>query len=232
MALWNRKKKERDPDKPRRLAQIKQAYVMTRKVDRLVTVLTLGAALVTFLVVFGLGLLTGFTIEATILAIPLAILAGLVVFSRRVQSAGYAQVEGQPGAAAAVLDQIRRGWTVTPAVQFNKNQDLVHRAVGRAGVVIVGEGSPARLKGLMTAERNFTRRVFRDVPIHEIVVGTEQGQTPLPKLQRTMMKLPKAIKPAEVTEVNSRLRALGDAKSRMPIPKGPMPRGARMQRPR
>lgn len=232
MALWNRKKKERDPDKPRRLAQIKQAYDMTRKVDRWVTWITLGTALVAFAVVFGLGQLTGFTIEATILAIPVAILAGLVVFSRRVQAAGYAQVEGQPGAAAAVLDQLRRGWTITPAVQFNKSQDLVHRAVGRPGVVIIGEGSPARLRQLMTAERNFTQRVFRDVPIHEIVVGDGEGQTPLPKLQRKVTKLPKAIKPREVTEVNSRLRALGDAKSRMPIPKGPMPRGARMQRPR
>jgi hypothetical protein len=232
MALWNRKKKERDPDKPRRLAQLKQAYDMTRKVDRWVTWLTLAAVLVTFAVVFGLGQLSGFTIEATIIAIPLAILAGLVVFSRRVQAAGYAQVEGQPGAAAAVLDQLRRGWTITPAVQFNKNQDLVHRAVGRPGVVIIGEGSPARLRALMTAERNFVQRVFRDVPIHEIVVGDGEGQTPLPKLQRKVTKLPKAIKPAMVTEVNMRLRALGDAKTRMPIPKGPMPKGARMQRPR
>lgn len=232
MALWNRKKKERDPNKPRRLAQIKQAYDMTRKVDKWVTVLTLGTAVAAFAVVYGLGVLTGFTIEAIILGIPVAILGGLIVFSRRVQAAGYAQVEGQPGAAAAVLDQLRKGWTVTPAVQFNKSQDLVHRAVGRAGVVIIGEGSPGRLRGLMQSERNFTQRVFRDVPVHEIVVGDGEGQVPLPKLQKTVMKLPKAIKPREVTEVNSRLRALGDAKARMPIPKGPMPRGARTQRPR
>lgn len=232
MALFKRKKKERDPDKPRRIAQMKQAYKMTREVDRWVGLYSIGTALIVLAIFIGLGLLTGFLIEATLLGVASAILGAMIVFSRRVQAAGYAQVEGQPGAAAAVLDNMKRGWTVTPAVQVNRNQDIVHRAVGRPGVVIIGEGGTARLRALMVAERNFTQRVFRDVPVHEIVVGNGEGQVPLPKLQKHVLKLPKAIKPAEVTAINHRLRALGDAKARMPIPKGPMPKGARARAPR
>ena len=51
---------------------------------------------------------------------------------------------------------------------------------------------------------------------------------PLKKLQIHLMRLPRAITPAQVTETNDRLRALGDMLSKAPIPKGPMPKGARM----
>lgn len=64
-----------------------------------------------------------------------------------------ASVEGQVAAAAAVLQSMRGNWVVTPAVAFNRNQDLVHRVIGRPGVVVVGEGVPGRTVGLMAQER-------------------------------------------------------------------------------
>ena len=54
--------------------------------------------------------------------------------------------------------------------------DVVHRAVGRPGVVLVGEGSPTRLPSLLAAEKKRVARVAFDVPIHDFQVGDGQGQ--------------------------------------------------------
>jgi hypothetical protein len=229
-----KKDKDKEPKvkKPRfqRIKQIFEAYRITREIDRWVGVITLGVFVGTLAIVIAIGAALGFLIEGILLAIPTAILAALFIFGRRLEKARYSQVEGQPGAAAAVLESLRRGWTVTPVVQANKNQDLVHRAVGRPGVVLVGEGNPNRVRVLLTAERRFIARVAADVPIHEYVIGDGEGQLPLRKLQKTVMKLPRSLKPKQVTAVRNRLKALGDAKDRLPLPKGPLPKSARAAR--
>ena len=129
-------------------------------------------------------------------------LAGLatamILFGRFAQSAQYAAVEGQPGAAAAILQSMRGGWTVTPAVAANRNMDVVHRAVGKPGVVLVGEGSPTRLPGLLAAEKKRISRVAYETPIYDFQVGNEEGQVPISKLQRKIMRLPRNLKGAEV----------------------------------
>ena len=112
----------------------------------------------------------------------LGVLAGLIVFSRRAQRAVYGQMEGQVGAAAGALGLLKRGWHVDNAVAFTKQQDVVHRVVGPPGIVLVGEGNPGRLKALLTAERKRHERVATDTPVHEIVVGSDEGQVPLAKL--------------------------------------------------
>src|SRR6478752_7458875 len=210
---------KKDADAPKvkkdRLARVKQiieAYKLTAQVDRRVGIYTFGSILLVAAIVIGLGAAIGHLFEGILLGIPAGILAGLFVFGRRLEKARYSQVEGQPGAAAAVLETMRRGWTVTPVVQANKNQDLVHRAVGKPGIVLIGEGNPTRVRVLMNAERRFSQRVIADTPVKEIIVGDGEGQVPLRKLQGTMMKLPRVLKPKQVTAINARLRALGDAK--------------------
>ena len=154
------------------------------------------------------GLLTGL---AGVL-IPLGVAAGLgaamLMFGRFAQSAQYSVVEGQPGAAAAILQSMRGGWTVTPAVSANRNMDVVHRAVGKPGVVLVGEGSPTRLPSLLAAEKKRISRVAYETPIYDFQVGNEEGQVPIRKLQRKIMRLPRNLKGADVTELNYRLKAL------------------------
>ena len=49
--------------------------------------------------------------------------------------------------------------------------DVVHRAVGKPGVVLVGEGSPNRLPSLLAAEKKRVSRVAFDVPIYDLQVG-------------------------------------------------------------
>jgi hypothetical protein len=160
----------------------------------------------------------------------LALLAMAIVFGRRAERAAFGQMEGQPGAAAAVLENIGKGWTITPAVAMNRSQDVVHRAVGRAGIVLVAEGNPNRLRSLLASEKKRMARVVSDVPVNDFIVGDDKGQVPLKKLRTSLLKLPRVLAGGQVTQVNDRLRAMGDLMSNMPIPKGPMPKSTRMPR--
>jgi hypothetical protein len=149
----------------------------------------------------------------------------MFLFGRFAQSAQYATIAGQPGAAAAILQSMRGGWTVTPAVAANKNMDVVHRVVGRPGIILVGEGSPNRLPSLLAAEKRRAARIALDVPIYDIQVGDEDGQVPIRRLQRHIMKLPRNLKGPAVADLNYRLKALPQT---LQMPKGPAPRPGRM----
>ncbi len=220
-----RAKKVRPEGHVGRFKQMAEAYRMTAAHDPKLNLVLAGIFLLDFAVVFLLGLLTGHPIFGTIFAVLTGLLSLLFVLGSRAQKAAYKQVEGQTGAAAAVLQTIKKGWTITPAVAISKSQDVVHRAVGRPGIVLVGEGPANRIGNLMLAEKKRTTRFVSDVPIHEIFIGEGEGEIPLRDLTKHMGKLPKQLRPPEVTAVNDRLRALGDLMKNVPIPKGPMPRG-------
>ncbi|WP_371482042.1 DUF4191 domain-containing protein [Kitasatospora sp. NBC_00315] len=212
-----------------RLKQIRLAYQMTKKVDTKIGLIIAGVGLLTFGVFLAIGFAIGHPVYVGILGFIVAFLAMAVVFGRRAERAAFGQMEGQPGAVAAVLNNIKRGWSAnqTP-VAVTRSQDAVYRAVGRPGIALIGEGNPNRVRQLLAAEKKKMSRVVGDIPVHDIVVGTGEGEVPLKKLQVHLMRLPRAITPAQVTETNDRLRALGDLLSKAPIPKGPMPKGARM----
>jgi len=151
-----------------RLKQIRTAYQMTRQVDRMVLPIVLLVGLGTFAVFLAVGFVIGQPIYLTILGVLFGLLASTIVFGRRAEKAAYSQVEGKPGAAAAVLNGIRRGWTVTPAVVASHNKDgsvnVVHRAVGRPGIVLIAEGSPSRLTSLLAAEKRKMARIAGEAP--------------------------------------------------------------------
>jgi hypothetical protein len=189
---------------------------------------TLAAGFLTFAVVLAIGFLVGHPVYVGIMGLMTAFLAATIVFGKRAEKAAFSQVDGQPGAAAAALNMLRKGWTVTPAVAVTKNQDIVHRVVGRAGVVLVGEGSPGRVSNLIAIEKKKVTRFVPEVPVYDLQAGNEEGQVPLRKLNNRLMKLPRNLKTPQVIEVNRRLKPLGTMN--LPIPKGPMPRNARMPR--
>ncbi|MBD3010414.1 MULTISPECIES: DUF4191 domain-containing protein [unclassified Streptomyces] len=215
-------------ENPGRLKQIALTYKMTKRVDPKVTLVVAGVGIVTFGVLLAIGFWIGHPIFLGILGFVLAFLAMAIIFGRRAERAAFGQMEGQPGAAAAVLENVGRGWSVTPAVAMNRNQDVIHRAVGKAGIVLVAEGNPNRLKSMLAAEKKKMARIVADVPVHDVIVGSGEGQVEIKKLRTTLLKLPRVLPGAQVTVVNDRLRALGDLMSNMPIPKGPMPKGMRM----
>nr|WP_248959461.1 DUF4191 domain-containing protein [Sphaerisporangium perillae] len=185
------------------------------------------SALATLVVFVVLGLVTGLVWQLIILGVMVAITVGMVVFGQLAQRAQYSMLDGQPGAAAAILQSMRGNWQVTPAVAVTRDQDVVHRAVGYPGIVLVSEGPGARVQRMLVAEKKRVQRVAIDVPVYDIQCGDGEGQVPIKKLQRHLMKLPRNIKKEAVSEINYRLKALPQT---LPVPKGPMPKGARMPR--
>jgi hypothetical protein len=206
-----------------------QAFTLTRQNDpRFLPYLVLFgvlAAAVVYLIAF---FLTG----SAVLPIPFAVLAALItamfVFSRRAQRSMFTQAEGQPGAAGWMLSQQLRGdWRLTQAVAGTTQLDAVHRLVGRPGVVLVGEGAPHRVRGLIAQEKKKVSRISGDTPIYDVIVGTGDGELRLARLSRYLLKLPSNLSKQEVSALDKRLAALGAARS--PLPQGPLPQGAKMR---
>jgi hypothetical protein len=109
-------------------------------------------------------------------------------------------------------------------IGFTKQQDVVTRLVGPPGIVLIGEGNPNRLKPLMASEKRKHARVAgEETPIHEVYVGDGEGQVPLRRLVKHVTKLGRNLKPAQMTDVLQRLRALDANRSSIPLPKGPVP---------
>jgi hypothetical protein len=211
-----------------RIKQIRMVAGIVRKSNPralpLVALAGVGTAAVLILIGYLIGAIWGF--------IPLGLLGGLLVamilFSRFATAAQYAAVEGQPGAAAAILQSLRGGFTTTPAIAANRNMDVVHRTVGKPGVILVGEGNPTRLPSLLAAEKKRISRIASQVPIYDFQVGDGEGQIPIRQINRKIMKLPRNMRGQEVADLNFRLSMLPQ---QLQMPKGPMPRSARMPRP-
>jgi hypothetical protein len=212
----------------KRIRQFAEAWRQLRQLDsKAVPLVALGVLLGALLGV-GAGILIALW-AAIVFGILFAGLGGLIVFSRRVQKAQFAAIDGQPGAAAAVLQSMRGQWFVTPAVAFTKQSDLVHRVVGRQGVFLIGEGEARRLTPLLAKERKRLKRVTGDVPVETLIVGTGEDQVPLNKLQVTLGKYKRAMSKTEVPKLERKLKPLDKG---MPIPKGMDPGAVRGPRPR
>ena len=230
MALFGRKKKAAAaaPSAEVTTSQwgtVKEAFVITRK-EKPLTLVWMAAL---FVGVLAGGIILGISLHHPvyfgIIFTPLSILAAFFFFTRAANSAAFASIEGQLGAGASVLMAIRRGFSTTPAVIVSRNQDMVHRTVGRPGIILVGEGG-AGVRALLNDERKKMERFVAGAPVTEIIVGNGEGQVPLKKLQKHLKKMKKKLSNNQVREVRGRLKAVGGMS--MPIPKGPMPKGVRM----
>ncbi|MDT4891756.1 MAG: hypothetical protein QOE97_791 [Pseudonocardiales bacterium] len=211
------------------LRNVGQAFTLTRQNDPrflpyliLFTVLAAAAA---YLVVFAI---TGSAVLPIPFAVFGAVIAAMLVFSRRAQRSMFNQAEGQPGAAGWLLQQQLRGdWRLTQAVAGTTQLDAVHRLVGRPGIVLVGEGAQHRVRGLIAQEKKKIARVSGDTPIYDVIVGTGDGELRLGKLNRYLLKLPANLSKEQVAALEKRLAALTGARS--PLPQGPLPQGAKMR---
>jgi hypothetical protein len=223
-------KDKTEPEKSGRIQQFRQTYQLTKKTDPRIGLWLLGS----FLVVGALGFVVFYfllpskgtigLVMAIVGALLFGSLAALILFGRRAQKSAYSQMEGQRGAAGAALRMLRRGWRVyDEPVAVTKQMDVVYRVVGPPGIVLIGEGNPNRLRQLMTTERRRHERVVAETPIRELICGNGDGEVPLPKLVRTVQKLGRDVKPAEMTDILNRLKALDANRSAVPMPKGPVP---------
>jgi hypothetical protein len=220
------RRQKREASKARR-KQIFEAFRIQRREDSRLIPWMLVAFLGSVAVVFGIGLIFGLEWIFLPFGVAAGVLAAVSVFGRRVQRSVYTKADGQPGAAGWALDNMRGQWRVTQGIAGTTQLDAVHRVIGRPGVILVAEGAPHRVKNLVAQEKKRTARVVGSTPIYEVVVGNEEGEVPLRRLQRHLMKLPRNISVKEMDSIQTRLAALGSRAAA--LPKGPMPAGAKMR---
>jgi hypothetical protein len=209
------------PEGPSPLERVRQAYQVGRKHEPLLLLWPIGGFLLPVALGVGLGLAFNHLIIGPLFGVVLGLLAALNLFFSRAQRGLYAEHAGTPGVALQVIRGFRGDWKITEAVQFNRSQELVHRVVGKPGVILVAEGRSANVRNLLASEAKRTRRIAPDVAVHEIVVGDREGDVPLIKLRREMTKLPRTLSTAAVKALDVKLKAV--ANTSLPLPKGPMP---------
>ncbi|WP_043501393.1 DUF4191 domain-containing protein [Georgenia sp. SUBG003] len=209
---------------------IRDAYRLTRQVNPSITWVLVGVFVLVMGVALGIGFAWGHPVYMSFFGLLLALMAMMILLATQTRKASYSQIDGRPGAAGAVLGQIRRGWNIEeqPVAVNPRHQDLVYRMVGRPGIVLVSEGPSHRVTRMLDDERKKVARVAPNVPVHLVQYGNEQGQVPIGKLTRTVQGLKKTLTTAEVGQVAKRLQALGSA--RTPVPKGIDPMKARPDR--
>ena len=225
-----------------RIAQIRQAYTAIKNLDPRLGWWMLGAALGTAAVIVGIGFLIGgfWVWYAALMAVPSALLAAVVVMNRRGNTAMYRALEGQPGATGATLTGLgKRGWyagqepVAIEGARGTRPSDMVgaamvFRALGRPGIVLIGEGPAPRVTKLLKQEEKKVARVAPGVPVHLWVVGDEEGQVPVKKISGRLTRMRPVLTKEETSVVNKRLKSLGGMKP--PIPKGIDPTRARVDR--
>lgn len=232
-------KKSDQPAKPKRenpFKRIASVYKTIKAIDPQVTLWMLLA----FVVVLGvgtlIGLLVGHVILALIVAIPFALLAAMIVLSRRGERAAFAQMEGQRGASIGGLSALRRGWYYDQepvAADATKPSEIataavVFRALGRPGIVLLGEGPKHRVDKLFAKETKKVARVAPGVPVHTFIVGSGEGELAPRKIRMTLTKLRPELSKEEMPVVNKRLKSLPGI--RQGVPAGVDPSRARMNR--
>jgi hypothetical protein len=209
------------PAKQGRIAQLRAVFTMTRRADPTVVWWMLLSVAGPMAVGFLIGAVIGHPAYVTVLGALVGIMLATVVLARRAERAAFAQLAGQPGAALAALQNVKKGWEIEqqPVAVEPRTQDLVFRAVGRPGVLLVTEGPLPRVGRLAEQERRrISKLIGSEVPVTVMHAGDGEGQIPLRKLRGAVLKLRPKLTKVEVAEVSKRLRAFGAVKP--PIPKG------------
>lgn len=216
------------------IKQMWTAFTMQSKEDKWLLPIVIGIMLGTLLIVL---LITGFLLRPTaftwvmmvILALMLGLMLSMLAFTRRMTTTLYAKAEGQPGVAGWILSQMKGPWRVEQTVAGNAQLDVVHRVIGRPGVILVGEGQHNRVAGLLRQQKRKVSRIVGDTPIYEIFVGNDEGEVKLKHLARTLRRLPKNIERGQVDFIHHRLESLAARSNAMGMPKGPVPGNARLR---
>ncbi|HEX5740153.1 MAG TPA: DUF4191 domain-containing protein [Pilimelia sp.] len=205
-----------------RLTQLGQVFAFTHKQDKYFLPLVAGAVLVPLSLTVVAILLWGW------LAAPVGVLgtllAVLLVLNLRAGTAMASAAEGQPGAAAQIVETMRGDWRVKPAVSSTTQFDMVHLVLGRPGVILIGEGDPQRVRGLIGQEKRRLAKVVGSAPIYDYRIGRGEDELPLRRLRTTLTKLPRTLTRQDVGALDQRLRALT---ARPQMPKGAIPRSMR-----
>ena len=215
--------------------QIVSIYKLTAKND----INAVWFAILALVIGVALGVIAGLTLGQgnpfgmvvwIIAGTLIGVLSAMIVMSRRAERVAYSQIEGQAGAVGAVIAQVlKRGWigSEMPVSVNPRSRDAVYRAIGPGGVVLIGEGSKARVQQMLDDEKKKIVRAVPGAPIQYLYVTGDESSTPLSQLGLKIRKLKRVMTRSEISAVNKRLSALGNT---LPIPKGIDPMRIRASR--
>ena len=206
-----------------RLKQIGQVFSFTAKQDKWFIPLLIAAVLIP-LAVTVVSVLLGFGWVWVPIGVMVALLAALIVLNLRSNAAMMNAAEGQPGAAASIMENMRGDWRVRPAASSTTQFDMVHIVIGRPGVILLGEGQPQRVRTMIGQEKRRLSKVIGNAPLYDYMIGTNDGELSIRKLRTTMMKLPRNLTGKDVNALDKRLAAL---MARPQMPKGAIPKNMR-----
>jgi hypothetical protein len=206
-----------------RLKQIGQVFSFTAKQDKWFIPLVVAAVAIPVAITVVVVLLTGTWVWIPV-GVLFTLLAVLIVLNLRSNTAMMNVAEGQPGAAASLMENMRGDWRVRPAASSTTQFDMVHVVIGRPGVILLAEGDPQRVKGLLGQERRRLVKVIGNAPLYDYIIGSDEGQLPVRKLRSTMLKLPRNLTGKDVNALDKRLGAL---MARPQMPKGAIPKNMR-----
>ena len=231
--------KDASAQKPKRANPFKQVvsvFKAVRTMDPSITWWLLGI----FFGVLALFVLVGFLIDHPIylgfIGLPVALLAAMITLSRRGERAAFGAMAGKAGQSVGALSMLRRGWyydqepVAADVARPSEvaNAAMVFRALGRAGVVLIGEGPLPRAKKLVEKEATKVARVAPGVPIHKLYVGDGEEQIEARKLTRHLQRLKGTLTKEEMSAVNKRLKSIPGI--RQGVPAGIDPKRVRMDR--
>ncbi|HEU0242183.1 MAG TPA: DUF4191 family protein [Micromonosporaceae bacterium] len=217
-----------------RMVQLGRVIAFVARRDKLFVPLAAAAIVVPLALVSVLVFVVGVTPFYFVAGVLLALLALMIVLNARFTKAQINELHGQVGAAAGIIEQMRGDWRVTPGLAVTTQEDMITLVIGRPGVVLVGEGNPARLRGMLGQEKRRLAKVIGTVEMRDLIIGDNEGEVPLKKLRMTLMKMPRTASGAEVNALAARIKAL-QSRPQMPrgaIPKHMRPPGAQMRPPR
>jgi hypothetical protein len=222
-----RRKNSTDPKDWGQVRQVIEVYKVTAQHDPKANWF-MGGALAACIVVFTtVGILIKPWWLYLIFGILFGVLAAMSILTWRAKTATYKRYEGQKGSAEIAMSMLGKEWIKSPVITANRQLDIVHRAVGPAGIVLIGEGDPGRVRAMLATEAKKHEQVKYGIKVTTLVMGDRENQVPLDKLADHIKKLPKVIKTAEITDISNRLRALDSMRPKIPLPKGPMPTSAK-----
>jgi hypothetical protein len=208
-----------------RLKQIGMVFSFTAKQDRWFAPLLAAGVLIPLALTVVAVLAWGWVwLPIGVLA---ALLGALIVLNLRSNRAMMNAAEGQPGAAASILESMRGDWRVTPAISATTQMDMVHLVVGKPGVILLAEGNPQRVRGLLGQEKRRLTKVIGSAPLYDYLVGQGEGELPIRKLRSTLLRLPRNLSGKDVNALDKRLKALS---ARPQMPKGAIPKNMRPPR--
>jgi hypothetical protein len=206
-----------------RLKQIGMVFSFTAKQDKWFVPLVVAAVLIPLAITIVVIMMDLGWVWLPV-GIMVMLLAVLIVLNLRSNAAMMNAAEGQPGAAASILENMRGDWRVRPAASSTTQFDMVHVVIGRPGVILLGEGQTQRVRNLIGQEKRRLSKVIGSAPLYDYIIGNDEGEVPIRKLRVTVMKLPRNLTGKDVNALDKRLGAL---MARPQMPKGAIPKNMR-----